>query len=118
VGFEELAIHAARFVARAPLGAMTRGFRAAWAVASISKLIRESSSEPPPVWPSALGVARGQALEPLHPSAIEASADPAISGLLSIVDSLRAGDLRVREVAATALREQLRGGEARPESHA
>jgi DNA-binding transcriptional MocR family regulator len=105
--FAELMIHAARFIAPAPLGGMTRGFNAAWAAAPISALIRRSGSEPPPVWPSALGVDRGQSLEPLHPGAVGASADPKLGNLLAIIDCLRSGDARVRNVAASALEDQL-----------
>lgn len=106
--FEELTIHAARFIAPAPLGALTRGLPAAWAAEPVSELIHQAQSEPPPVWPSALGVARGQALAPLHPAAVQASHDAPLAALLAIIDSLRAGDVRVRKVAATALRDTLR----------
>jgi hypothetical protein len=107
--FEELAIHAARFIAPARLGELTRGVPAAWAAEPISAIIHQRESELPPVWPSALGAVRGQALEPLHPAAVQASQEEqALARLLSIIDSLRAGDVRVREVAATALRDTLR----------
>jgi DNA-binding transcriptional MocR family regulator len=105
--FAELMIHAARFIAPAPLGGMTRGFNAAWAARPISDLIRQAGDEPSPVWPSALGVNRGQTLEPLHPGAIGASADPTLAALLAIIDCLRAGDARVRRVAASALEDEL-----------
>jgi hypothetical protein len=108
VNFAELMIHAARFIAPAPLGGMTRGFRAAWATAPISDLIHQAGDEPPPVWPSALGVDRGQKLEPLHPAAVSASEDPTLDGLLAIIDCLRAGDARVRAVAALVLEDELK----------
>jgi hypothetical protein len=110
--FEELAIHAARFIAPAPLGALTRGVPAAWAAEPISTIIHQAASEPPPVWPSPMGTIRGQALEPLHPAAVQASQDvPELARLLSIIDSLRAGDVRVRKVAGAALADTLRGSE-------
>jgi len=109
--FEELAIHAGRFIAPARLGALTRGLPAAWAAEPISELIHQAQSEPPPVWPSALGIARGQALAPLHPAAVQASNDAPLAALLAIIDSLRAGDVRVRKVAATVLRDTLRQAE-------
>lgn len=102
--FEELALHAARFLAPAHLGALTPGVPAAWAAEPVSMHIRQSSGEPPPVWPDALGPVRGQALAPLHPSAPAASEkNPRLGALLAILDSLRAGDLRVREVAGQEL---------------
>jgi hypothetical protein len=110
--FEELTIHAARFIAPARLGELTRGVPAAWAAQPVSAAIHQADSEPPPVWPDALGTVRGQALEPLHPAAIQASQDvPELARLMSIIDSLRAGDARVREVAATILRDTLRQAE-------
>jgi hypothetical protein len=108
-GFEDLAAHAARFVAPAPLGALSAGVPAAWGAEPISRLVRQAADEPLPVWPSARGRVRGQAIAPLHPSAVEAAArNPRVSALLSILDSLRAGDVRVREVAAAELRRELR----------
>jgi hypothetical protein len=110
--FEELTIHAARFIAPAHLGGLIRGVPAAWAAEPVSEAIHQADSEPPPVWPSAIGTVRGQALEPLHPAAIQASQDaPELASLLAIIDSLRAGDLRVRKVAATVLRDTLRQAE-------
>jgi DNA-binding transcriptional MocR family regulator len=102
--FEELMTHAARFIAPAALGELTRGTPAAWAAKPVSKRIRQQGDEPPPVWPDIEGVVRGQALQPLHPAAVRASQEsPALSDLLSIIDSLRAGDVRVRQVAADEL---------------
>jgi hypothetical protein len=110
--FEELMIHAARFIAPGRLGELVPGVPAAWAAEPISEFIHQAQSELPPVWPYALGALRGQALEPLHPAAVQASQDvPELARLLSIIDSLRAGDVRVREVAATALRDTLRQAE-------
>ena len=106
--FEDLAVHAARFIAPAPLGAVTRGVPAAWAAKPISEQIRQSKSELPPVWPTADGKVRGQALRPLHPSAVKAAKDRRSARLLAIVDSLRAGDVRVRDVASSALAKELR----------
>lgn len=107
--FEELVAHAGRFVAPARLGALTRGVPAAWAAEPISAIIRQPEQEPPPVWPHACGEVRGQALQPLHPAAVQASREsPALARLLAIVDSLRAGDIRVRKIAADSLHETLR----------
>lgn len=72
--------------------------------------IRSSSDEPPPVWPYARGDVRGQAFEPLHRVAPEAAAAwPELGETLSLLDSLRAGDARVRNVAGELLSGRLRG---------
>jgi len=100
---EEFLLHGLRFVAPAKLGGVVPGVPAAWAAPPMSRVIRESG-DLPPVWPSADGRVRGQALPPLHEAALNASEElPQLGELLAIVDSLRAGDIRVRSVAAKML---------------
>lgn len=107
--FEEYALHALRFVAPAQLGAIVPGVRAAWAAEPMASAIRSSVDEPPPVWPYARGEVRGQAIEPLHLAAPNAVEDwPELSEFLALLDSLRAGDARVRSVAGELLRSLLR----------
>jgi hypothetical protein len=107
--FEEFGVHAIRFVAPAHLGALVPGVPAAWAASPMAEKIRSSSDEPPPVWPYAQGHVRGQAIEPLHRAAPEAVAGwPELGEALSLLDSLRAGDARVRQVAGDLLSERLR----------
>jgi hypothetical protein len=106
--FEEFAAHALRFVAPAQLGALAPGVPAAWAAEPIADAIRSSGEDPPPVWPFARGQVRGQAIEPLHPAAPEAVEDwPRLREILAVLDSLRAGDPRVRRVAQEFLSEML-----------
>lgn len=111
---EEFLLHGLRFLAPAKLGRVVPGVPAAWAAPPVSRVIRESG-DLPPVWPSANGRVRGEALPPLHEAAIAAVEDlPRLGELLAIVDSLRAGDVRVRSVAAKMLvellsRQQVRG---------
>ncbi len=102
--FEEFAIHALRFVAPAQQGALMPGVPAAWAAEPMASAIRSSGEEQPPVWPYARGRVRGQAIEPLHPAAPEAVKGwPEFGELLALLDSLRAGDPRVRRVAEDLL---------------
>ena len=109
--FEEFAIHALRFVAPARLGALVPGVPAAWAAEPMGGAIHSSGEEPPPVWPFAQGQVRGQAIEPLHPAAPEAVEGwPELGEILALLDSLRAGDSRVRRVAEDLLMSQLREG--------
>jgi hypothetical protein len=107
--FEEFAIHALRFVAPAQLGALVPGVPAAWAAEPMASAIRSSDEEPPPVWPYAQGRVRGQAIEPLHPAAPDAVEGwPELGEILALLDSLRAGDPRVRHVAEDLLMRLLR----------
>lgn len=106
---EEFALHALRFVNPAPLGPIVPGVRAAWAAEPMAAAIRSSVDEPPPVWPHARGEVRGQAIEPLHPAAPEAIEGwPELGEILALFDCLRAGDARVRSVAAELLQSLLR----------
>jgi hypothetical protein len=105
---EEFLLHGLRFFAPAKLGNVVPGRPAAWAAPPISHVIKESG-DLPPVWPWAHGRVRGQALPPLNDAAVEAVDNlPRLGELLAIVDSLRAGDVRVRSVAGNMLREMLR----------
>ncbi|HEX5763148.1 MAG TPA: hypothetical protein VFY04_08505 [Solirubrobacterales bacterium] len=107
--FEEFALHALRFVAPARLGALTPGVPAAWAAEPMVAAIRSSGDEPPPVWPYAHGRVRGQAIEPLHSAAPEAVENwPELGEVLALLDSLRAGDVRVRKVAGDLFSKMLR----------
>lgn len=106
---EEFLLHGLRFIAPGKLGSVVPGVPAAWAATPVSRRIRESG-DLPPVWPAGRGGARGQALAPLHEAAVSAVEDfPRLGELLAIVDSLRAGDPRVRSVAAKMLVEFLSG---------
>jgi hypothetical protein len=115
--YEEFAVHALRFVAPAPLGALVPGVPAAWAAEPVASAIRSSGDDPPPVWPYARGQVRGQAIEPLHPAAPEAVRHwPQLGELLAILDSLRTGDPRVRGVAEELLSNALRKRTSRTDS--
>jgi len=107
--FEEFAVHALRFVAPAELGAVVPGVPAAWAAEPVASAIRSAGEDLPPVWPHALGRVRGQAIEPLHSAAPEAVEYwPDLGEWLAVLDSLRAGDSRVRQVAEELLYGTLR----------
>jgi DNA-binding transcriptional MocR family regulator len=105
--FEEFAVHALRFIAPARLGALVPGVPAGWAAEPMVTAI-QSAEDQPPVWPYARGKVRGQALEPLHAAAPEAVEDwPELGEALAVLDSLRAGDSRVRQVAEGMLGQML-----------
>jgi hypothetical protein len=107
--FEELVVHAGRFVAPARLGEVVPGIPAAWAAKPLAARIASGADELPPVWPDPRGRVRGQALKPLHVAAPEAAARaPRLAQMLALVDALRAGDARVRAVAADLLHDGLR----------
>lgn len=106
--FEEFVLHGLRFLAPVKLGRVVPGVPAAWAAPPMSRLIHESG-DLPPVWPAARGHVRGQEFQPLHESAVIAvETFPALGEMLAVIDSIRAGDVRVRGVAGEQLGKILR----------
>ena len=60
------------------------------------------------VWPSGDGTVRGQAIEPLYKSVPYAvSKDPELHQLLALIDALRVGRARERQIAGDELRRRL-----------
>lgn len=103
----QLLLDAVALVAPARLGAPTRGMPTGWAAPPLAALV-PAGKDLPPVWPDPVGGAQGRALPPLHKSASEvALADPWMREALALVDALRAGDARIKKLAAGLLRARL-----------
>jgi hypothetical protein len=110
---EEFLLHGVKYAFPAVRGEVTRGTPTAYAAAPLRQHIADST-DPPPVWPDAEGEVRGQTLEPLHRAAPAAArTDPMLYELLALVDALRDGRARERQLAerelTARLRRQLRG---------
>jgi hypothetical protein len=104
---EDLLMDALPFVVPGSLGGETRGLPTAWAASPLAE--RLASAGQPPVWPDPHGEARGLEVEPLHPGVVGlARADPEMYELLALVDGMRLGDARVRELAGGLLRDRIR----------
>ncbi len=89
-------------------GEMTIGFPTAYGASPLNTKVM-FSSENPPVWPHPEGTHRGPALQPLYPNLPSAGQDDkALYELLALVDAIRIGQARERELAAGLLRERLR----------
>jgi hypothetical protein len=105
---EEFVIHGLRYVFPGILGGESRGVPTAWAAQPLADLIADGPDELPPVWPNPRGAVRGLALEPVHASVVKAAdRDPTLGEQLALVDALRIGDARIRELAADQLRGRL-----------
>lgn len=105
---EEFLIHGLKYVFPGSVNGESRGFATAWAAKPLVDKLAAPSDDVPPVWPSAHGDTRGLALEPLHPSAVEAaSQDPLLREQLTLIDAIRIGDARIRGLAADLLTERL-----------
>jgi hypothetical protein len=98
--------HGARWIAPATIGDFELGLPTAHSFESLAKKL--SGDLDPVVLPLPHGPARGRAVSPLHPRApAAAQKDPELLHLLAIVDALRIGRARDREVAAAELKECL-----------
>ena len=103
---EEFIIHGLKFAFVPELGGITRGKATSYAAAPLSKLII-ADGEPIPVWPSVGGVSRGTSLSPLHKSApLAAEKDANFYALLVLVDAIRSGRARERNLAIKELKKR------------
>lgn len=104
---EEFLVHALKYLFPAKRGGESRGVPTAWAAPPLSSELAETS-ELPPVWPHPHGTIRGIALEALHPTVPDlALRDEVMARRLALVDAIRAGDARVRRLAADRLSAEL-----------
>ncbi len=98
-------VHGAPFAFPAALRETTRGLPTAWAAPVLNNRI--TSNEPPPVWPDPEGTVRGPSVKPLYPSVVTASRDTELYDLLALVDVLRLGRARERQIAEEELTKRL-----------
>ena len=89
-------------------GALVRGVPTAHSAPPLSNLIQ---SNEPYVWPSGKGSLRGQSIIPLYPSVIDAvKTDALLYELLALVDAVRVGRAREKELAITELKKRILDG--------
>lgn len=104
--FEEYLLHGVRYAFPAKLGPAVRGIPTAYAAPPLSEKI--SSNDLPPVWPDSNGTVRGFAVEPLyHRMATVVKSDSRLYALLALVDALRIGRARERNLAEEELKLRL-----------
>ncbi len=103
---QEFIVHGLRYVFVPELGQLTRGIPTSYAAPPLDRHFAESA-EPPPVWPDPEGSARGVAFSPLYKFAPQASRiDPTLYELLALVDAIRGGRARERELAIKELKDR------------
>lgn len=104
---EEFLIHGVKYAFPPERGGMTRGLPTAHAAEPLSRKL--TSEDPGPVWPFERGPKRGYALVPLSKRAPEAALkDQDLYQLLALVDAIRDGSARERELAKRELSARLR----------
>lgn len=100
---EEFVIHGAPYVFIAEHGEISRGVATAWAAPMFGNDFAETS-ELPLVWPHPEGKSRGQSLTPLYRAApYAAMQDERLYELLALLDMLRVGRARERNLAKERL---------------
>jgi hypothetical protein len=105
---EEFLIHGVKYAFPAQRGEPTRGVPTAYAAPPLSEQIA-AGAELPPVWPSPDGQVRGTTLVPLHKTVPAAAQnDPALYEILALVDAIRDGRTRERQIAERELASRLR----------
>ena len=106
---EEFLIHGLRYAFPAALGEVTRGLVTASSAPPLAALLAPTG-DLPTVWPDPDGETRGLAVTPLYRSAPEAARrDPRLHELLALVDALRLGRPRERNLASQELTRRLKG---------
>ena len=104
----EFLSHGLQYVYPAEWRGEARGRPTAWGAPPLLGQLVSSSS--PPVWPDANGKVRGLALKPLHPSVPDAvRGDDKLWELLALVDAIRIGNARERNLAVRELKKRLNG---------
>jgi hypothetical protein len=103
----EFLIYGVRYAFPATSGSITRGIPTGYAGPVLRNLLTQSD-EPPPVWPLASGDVRGVSIHPLYPTVPAiAQRDLGFYELFSLVDAIRIGAARERELAANEISKRL-----------
>lgn len=107
LSLQEFILHGVKYAFPALMGSVTRGMATGIAAAPLKDLFAQSE-ELISVWPDSDGTVRGLSLQPLYPSVPAAArADSHLYEVLVLIDALRAGTAREREIAATQLMSRL-----------
>lgn len=109
---EEFLIHGVKYAFPATRGGMTRGMPTSYAAEPLCRLIK-AGSEPVPVWADPQGTTRGIALAPLYKTVPEAAKlDSLLYERLALIDAIRDGRERERNLAEKELKNRLEQIEA------
>lgn len=107
---EEFFIHALKYIFPAKLGEIARGVPTSYSGPSLRKQII-LGGDPAPVWPYGEGEERGVALKPLYssvPESVSKHPDPIFYDLLTLIDAIRSGRAREKQLAIQKISEILK----------
>ena len=104
---EEFLIHGIRYAFIPEWGGLTRGMPTLFAASPLAEKI-VPSEDPLPVWPDPDGEVWGSSFSPLYKSAPRAArADPELYELLVLVDAIRGGKARERNIGIKEISNRL-----------
>jgi hypothetical protein len=104
---EEFLIHGVKYSFPEERGKITRGIPTSYAAEPLSKLII-IGDEPAPVWAYSQGTVRGISITPLYKTVPSAAlADPILYQRLALIDAIRGGRARERNLAKQELKKSL-----------
>ncbi len=105
---EEFLIHGVKYAFPVERGANMRGVPTAWAASPLKEVLVDNG-ELPPVWPHPSGEMRGEEFTPLYRTVPDVALnDPQLYELLALLDGVRGGGARERQLAEGMLRERLK----------
>lgn len=108
---EECLISGVKYFFPVQLGAYTRGIATSYAAPILEKYFI-LGNDPIPVWPYESGDKRGLALEPLYssvPKSLSQFPDQLFYEMLALIDAIRSGRVREKNLAMKLLKEKLHG---------
>jgi hypothetical protein len=104
--FTELLLHGIQYVFPQQPGSIVRGIPTAHSAPPLNNFF--SNSQETFVWPHHRGTERGQAVEPLYPTVVNASLmDNVFYEYMTLIDALRVGRAREKEIAKKELRKRI-----------
>ena len=106
--FEEFLIYGVKYAFPPTRGGLVRGMPTGYAAPPLIDTIIQPN-EPPPVWPFVEGTVKGQEFSPLYKSVpIAASRDDSLYELLALIDAIRDGRSREKNLAIDEIKSRLK----------
>ena len=103
----EFLVHGLKYVFPAEVGGLARGMPTAGAAKPLSKKLRVPNDQVL-VWPDEGGTVRGQSLKPIYETVPKAvKNDSALYEFMALLDALRVGGVRQRELSTGFLTEKI-----------
>lgn len=100
---KEFFVHGFKYAFPPQRGELTRGMPTGYAAEPLKSLV-VAGDEPPPVWPYSEGLVRGISFKPLYAKVpVAAKLDPHLYEILALLDAIRDGRVRERNLAEREL---------------